>query len=71
MPKTFDDLSKAERIKLILTDSQAYIDLVPGERWLGVLDGIAKVGPYEPLEGIEPSTASLQEKPSPRPSGEI
>lgn len=46
---TFDDMTRKERVKLIIEDSQAYIDLVPSELFLGILDGIAKIGPIESL----------------------
>lgn len=46
--KTWDEMSRAERVKLLLEDSDAYINMVPQGHWLDILDGIAKLGPYEP-----------------------
>jgi hypothetical protein len=41
-------MTREERVELMLTDMDAYLELVPGEHWLQLLDGIAKAGPFEP-----------------------
>jgi hypothetical protein len=40
----WEDMTKAERVKLLLADSDAYIAAVPAGHWLDVADGVAKVG---------------------------
>lgn len=45
--KSWEEMTKAERIKLIVEDSQAYIDLTPPSHFMAVLDGIAKTGPID------------------------
>ena len=46
--KSWDDMTREERVELLLEDSDAYIDQVPEGHWLQLLDGIAKLGPVEP-----------------------
>lgn len=46
--KSWDEMTKEERVALLLEDSDAYIEAVPGPHWLDILDGIARLGPYEP-----------------------
>lgn len=41
-------MTKQERVELLLSDSDAYIDAVPEDHWLLLLDPIAKMGPVEP-----------------------
>ena len=43
-------MTREERAKLMLTDIDAYMKLVPDEYWLQLLDGVAKAGPYDPDE---------------------
>ena len=38
----WQDLTKEERVKLLLADSDAYIEKVPEGHWLDVADGIAR-----------------------------
>lgn len=48
--KKLSEMTKAERIKLIVEDSQSYLDqLLPGEL-LQIADSIAKTGPIEKTE---------------------
>ena len=42
--KSWEEMTKKERASLIVSDSQAYMDIVPTGHWLLILDGIAKIG---------------------------
>jgi hypothetical protein len=48
--KTYDDYTREERAELMLTDYEAYAELLTPEHWFLILDGISHSGP---LEGIE------------------
>lgn len=43
--KPYEEMTRQERVDLMLEDSDAYIDLVPEGHWLLVLDGMAKLPP--------------------------
>ena len=44
----WDEMTREERAKLMIEDYDTYKQIVPEEHWLQLLDGIAKLGPYEP-----------------------
>jgi hypothetical protein len=54
--KTFDQMTREERVAYMLQDSDAYIESVPEGHWLLILDGLAKLPPYKPEvpRGVEP-----------------
>lgn len=43
--KPYEEMTRQERVDLMLEDSDAYIDLVPEGHWLLILDGMAKLPP--------------------------
>jgi hypothetical protein len=54
--RKFDEMTREERVAYMLRDSDGYIETVPGEHWLLILDGLAKLPPYKPEvpQGVEP-----------------
>lgn len=42
----WDQMTREERVRLMIADSEAYIEKVPEGHWLDILDGIAK-GPQQ------------------------
>lgn len=44
----WDEMTREERAKLMIEDYDTYKQIVPELHWLQILDGIAKLGPYEP-----------------------
>lgn len=43
--KDYMEMTRQERAQLIVNDSEAYMDIVPKDHWLLVLDGMAKLPP--------------------------
>ncbi len=43
--KDYEEMTRQERVELMLEDSDTYMDMVPEGHWLQVLDGMAKLPP--------------------------
>lgn len=43
--KTWNQMTREERVALLLEDSDAYIELVPEGHWLLILDGLSGLPP--------------------------
>ncbi len=46
----YEEMTREERTKLMLTDLDAYMDLLSDEHYFQLFDGIAKLGEYQPEE---------------------
>lgn len=47
----YEDLTREERVELLLTDWETYRELVPGEYWLQLLSPLGKLAPVDPNLG--------------------